>query len=74
MGEATGPIKNALGHLIPTKTADSMQDAVAMAFQDANPQEVVLLSPGCASFDWYSSYAERGDDFRHAVNALKNKS
>ncbi|MDX1708141.1 MAG: UDP-N-acetylmuramoyl-L-alanine--D-glutamate ligase [Desulfobacterales bacterium] len=74
MGEATGPIKNALGHLIPTKTADSMQDAVAMAFQDANPQEVVLLSPGCASFDWYSSYAERGDDFRRAVNALKNKS
>jgi UDP-N-acetylmuramoylalanine--D-glutamate ligase len=74
MGEASGPIQKALGRLIPTKTADSMQDAVTMAFQDADPQEVVLLSPGCASFDWYNSYAERGDDFRRAVNTLKKKS
>jgi UDP-N-acetylmuramoylalanine-D-glutamate ligase len=30
----------------------------------------VLLSPGGASFDWYRSYAERGDDFAAAVHAL----
>jgi UDP-N-acetylmuramoylalanine--D-glutamate ligase len=30
----------------------------------------VLLSPACASFDWYSSYSERGDDFVRAVSSL----
>ncbi len=73
MGEAAGPIKKALGRLAPTKTADSMSAAVATAFEDADPHDVVLLSPGCASFDWYSSYAKRGDDFRQAVNKLQSK-
>ncbi|MGD2100341.1 MAG: UDP-N-acetylmuramoyl-L-alanine--D-glutamate ligase [Desulfobacterales bacterium] len=71
MGEAADPIKNALGRLTPTKIVDSMDAAVATAFADASPDEVVLLSPGCASFDWYGSYAERGDDFRRAVKKLK---
>ena len=73
MGEAAGPIKNALGRLTPTQMADSMDAAVATAFADANPNEVVLLSPGCASFDWYGSYAERGDDFRRAVEVVRKK-
>lgn len=73
MGEAAESIKNSLGHITATKVADSMQAAVAIAFQDASPDEVVLLSPGCASFDWYDSYAERGDDFRRAVKELKKK-
>jgi UDP-N-acetylmuramoylalanine--D-glutamate ligase len=73
MGEAAAPIKSALGPIAPTKVADSMPGAVATAFQDAGPHEIVLLSPGCASFDWYGSYAERGDDFRRAVEAFKKK-
>lgn len=73
MGEAAGPIKKVLGRRTPTQMADSMDAAVATAFADANPNEVVLLSPGCASFDWYGSYAERGDDFRRAVEKIKKK-
>ncbi len=32
--------------------------------------DVVLLSPACASFDWYDGYAARGDDFSREVRAL----
>ena len=73
MGEAAEAIRAALGQLLPTKVAASMQDAVTTAFQDADPEDVVLFSPGCASFDWYSNYAERGDDFRRAVEEIKKK-
>jgi UDP-N-acetylmuramoylalanine--D-glutamate ligase len=47
-----------------------MDDAVARAAAFAEDGDVVLLSPGCASYDWYSSYAERGDDFARAVREL----
>jgi UDP-N-acetylmuramoylalanine--D-glutamate ligase len=71
MGEAAEPIRSALGQLKPTNVVTSMEDAVSTAYQNADPEDVVLLSPGCASFDWYSNYAERGDDFRAAVKKLK---
>jgi UDP-N-acetylmuramoylalanine--D-glutamate ligase len=71
MGEAAESIRSALGQQAVTKVAASMQEAVKTAFQDAVAQDVVLLSPGCASFDWYANYAERGDDFRRAVEKLK---
>ena len=73
MGEAADPIQSALGPFIPTKVAASMEEAVSTAYQNADPDDAVLLSPGCASFDWYGSYAARGDDFRTAVEKLKNK-
>ena len=47
-----------------------MDDAVRAASAAAHPGDVVLLSPGCASFDWYRSYGERGDDFQRAVREL----
>jgi UDP-N-acetylmuramoylalanine--D-glutamate ligase len=48
-----------------------MPDAVEVARAAAHPRDVVLLSPGCASFDWYpdGGFAARGDHFREAVRA-----
>jgi UDP-N-acetylmuramoylalanine--D-glutamate ligase len=71
MGEAADRIRAALGQATSTTMAASMKDAVARARRAAEPAEVVLLSPGCASFDSYNNYAQRGDDFRQEVTALK---
>ncbi|MEE4265514.1 MAG: UDP-N-acetylmuramoyl-L-alanine--D-glutamate ligase [Desulfobacteraceae bacterium] len=67
MGQAAGLIRTALGDWTPTAEATSMADAVTQARQAASPGDVVLLSPGCASFDMYDNYAQRGDDFRQKV-------
>ena len=47
----------------------NMDDAVAAAASVAEPGDAVVLSPACASFDWYRNYGERGDDFARAANA-----
>ena len=44
--------------------------AVQDAFRDAEPGEVVLLSPACASYDQFRDFEERGDRFRELVEAL----
>jgi UDP-N-acetylmuramoylalanine--D-glutamate ligase len=70
IGEAAPQVAEAFAGQRPVHIAASMTEAVAAAAGAARPGDVVLLSPGCASFDWYSSYAERGDDFARAVHAL----
>ncbi|MFZ4810416.1 MAG: UDP-N-acetylmuramoyl-L-alanine--D-glutamate ligase [Ilumatobacteraceae bacterium] len=56
----------------PVERATSMSAAVAAADSLASPGDVVLLSPACASFDWYpdGGYPARGDDFRRLVADL----
>ena len=58
----------------PGARAGSMDEAVRAAVAWPRRGDVVLLSPGCASFDWYGSYGERGDDFARAVRELTGAS
>ncbi len=67
IGEAADEIARSFTSEVAVTIAGSMDEAVHAAARHARPGDVVLLSPGCASFDWYSSYCERGDDFARAV-------
>ncbi len=69
IGEAADDVAVAFGGRSPVSRAGSMDEAVALAAGVAERGDAVLLSPGCASFDWYASYGERGDDFARAVAA-----
>jgi UDP-N-acetylmuramoylalanine--D-glutamate ligase len=70
IGDAATEIEEAFTGLVTVVRAGSMRAAVASASELARSGDTVLLSPGCASFDWYPSYAARGDDFAVEVRAL----
>lgn len=67
IGEAAPDVVDAVAGRVPVATAPTMVEAVEEADALARPGDAVVLSPGCASFDWYSSYGERGDDFTRLV-------
>ena len=48
----------------------SMKEAVLIANKIAQKNENVLLSPGCASFDLFQNYEDRGNQFKQAVKEL----
>jgi UDP-N-acetylmuramoylalanine--D-glutamate ligase len=70
IGEAAGEVEASFAGLRPVRRAGSMAEAVRLAAGFAEPGDTVLLSPACASFDWYSGYGARGDDFAREVAAL----
>lgn len=71
IGEAASEVEAAFADAVPVTRAGSMRDAVRAAAAHALPGDAVVLSPACASFDWYESYAARGDDFAREVRALE---
>jgi UDP-N-acetylmuramoylalanine--D-glutamate ligase len=70
IGEAAAEVEAAFAGVAPVVRADSMRAAVRAASELAQADDAVLLSPACASFDWYESYAARGDDFAREVALL----
>jgi UDP-N-acetylmuramoylalanine--D-glutamate ligase len=70
LGEAAPIIHDAFAKWCPVVEVTSMTAAVEAAARLASAGDTVLLSPGCASFDWYpeGGYPARGDDFKRLVH------
>ncbi len=70
IGESAGKVVAAFSSVVPVETAGTMKEAVAAGARLASPGDVVLLSPACASFDWFDDYEHRGRVFKEIVNSL----
>jgi UDP-N-acetylmuramoylalanine--D-glutamate ligase len=66
IGQATEKIAEAW-QFPATLKASSLEEAVYLALEKATSGDVILFSPGCASFDMFKNYEERGKVFKELV-------
>lgn len=69
-GEARDRIEYLIGNEMPSEKSKTLGDAIVSAYKNAKTGDVVLLSPGCASFDEFKNYKERGNFFKEVVRNL----
>ena len=68
VGESKEIINRDIGDYSETFLIGTFKEAVSIAYQKSRIGDVVILSPGCASFDYFNSYQERGNEFKDIVN------
>jgi len=71
VGEAKERINRDLGDYSETYLIGTFEEAVLIAYQKSRIGDIVLMSPGCSSFDMFDSYEERGDYFKEIVKKFK---
>ncbi len=69
-GEARNKIDDLIGGAVKTSKTTTLKEAIELAYRHSRPGDIVLLSPGCASFDEFSNYKERGRFFKDVVKGL----
>lgn len=73
IGEDAATIEKELTGIAPMERARDMTDAVRRSFAAAQPGDIVLLAPACASFDMFQSFEHRGRVFKSEVSGLKSQ-
>ena len=71
LGEMAQRIASVWQDQVPCEPVAHLPEAVRVAWSVARPGDVVLFSPGTSSFDMFKSYADRGNQFRRLVQALR---
>ncbi|MGD0337310.1 MAG: UDP-N-acetylmuramoyl-L-alanine--D-glutamate ligase [Bacteroidota bacterium] len=71
IGESADNVVTNFVSVVPVERAGTMEEAVEVARRLARPGDVVLLSPACASFDWFNNYEHRGKVFKDIVNGFQ---
>jgi UDP-N-acetylmuramoylalanine--D-glutamate ligase len=59
-----------LAGTVPMLDAGSLREAVQLCRQQAQPGDVVLLSPACSSFDMFRNFEDRGEQFAAVVEEV----
>ncbi len=67
IGESSSRLYDAWSSFLPCEICGNIGNAVKTAMNEAKPGEAVLLAPGCASFDQFNNYKERGGAFKNEV-------
>jgi len=70
LGESQAKIVSAFKGVVPVEAVASLEDAVLLAHHAAQRGQTVLFSPGCASFDMFNNFEERGMKFKQCVHQL----
>lgn len=70
LGEAKEKLNRAIGDFAETYLVGTFEEAVLIAYQKSRSGDIILLSPGCASFDMFRNYEERGEYFKKLVGQL----
>ena len=70
IGEDADKMRRALADVVPVTDTASLEDAVILAKEQAQPGDVVLLSPACASLDMFRDFNHRGEVFVSSVIGL----
>lgn len=71
VGEAKERINRDLGDYSETFLIGTFEEAVLIAYQKSRIGDIVLLSPGCSSFDMFDSFEERGNYFKEIVKRFR---
>jgi UDP-N-acetylmuramoylalanine--D-glutamate ligase len=71
IGEDADTIAKELGGFAPSERATDMNGVVTISFTAAQPGDIVLLAPACASFDMFESFEHRGRVFKDEVSSLE---